>query len=97
MKNKNTDLSLGQSCYLLGTLIGLAAAATVEFASISPAMMYTIAFLIGSASSITMVTALSITAELIGSRTESSAFVYSIVTFLDKVVTGLVVVGIEKW
>jgi len=44
-----------------------------------------------------MVTALSVTAELIGSRTERSAFVYSIVTFLDKIVTGLVVIFIEKW
>lgn len=82
---------------MLGTIIGLAAAATVEFAGSGPVVMYTVAFLIGSGSSITMVTALSITAELIGSRTESSALIYSIVTFLDKVVTGLVVLGIEKW
>ena len=44
-----------------------------------------------------MVTALSVTAEIIGPRTERSAIVYSIVTFLDKVVTGLVVISIERW
>ncbi|XP_011494123.1 PREDICTED: major facilitator superfamily domain-containing protein 12-like isoform X1 [Ceratosolen solmsi marchali] len=84
-------------CYLLGSLIGILAAAIVEFAGSSEAVMYSVAVLIGAGSSITMVTALSITAELIGPRTESSALVYSIVTFLDKVVTGLVVIVIEKW
>lgn len=60
-------------------------------------VVYIVAILIGAASSITMVTALSVTAELIGPRTENSALVYSIVTFLDKIVTGIVVILIEKW
>ncbi|XP_033222432.1 major facilitator superfamily domain-containing protein 12-like [Belonocnema kinseyi] len=84
-------------CYLLGALIGILAAIVIEFAGSNAAVMYSVAILIGAGSSITMVTALSVTAELIGSRTDRSAFVYSIVTFLDKVVTGLVVILIEKW
>ncbi|OXU18369.1 hypothetical protein TSAR_003217 [Trichomalopsis sarcophagae] len=84
-------------CYLLGSLIGMAAAGVVEFAGSGAAVMYSAGVLIGAGSSITMVTALSITAELIGTRTESSALVYSIVTFLDKIVTGLVVIVIERW
>lgn len=44
-----------------------------------------------------MITALSITADFIGIKTENSALIYSIVTFLDKIITGLVVVFIEKW
>ncbi|OAD62523.1 Major facilitator superfamily domain-containing protein 12 [Eufriesea mexicana] len=83
-------------CYFLGTLIGILSAAVTEYGGSSAVVIYIVAILIGSASSITMVTALSVTAEIIGPRTERSAIVYSIVTFLDKVVTGLVVIFIEK-
>ena len=44
-----------------------------------------------------MVAALSITADIIGPRTENSAFVYSVVTFLDKVLLGVIIFLIEKW
>ncbi|CAK9804811.1 Major facilitator superfamily domain-containing protein 12 [Anthophora quadrimaculata] len=84
-------------CYFLGTLIGILSAVITEYGGNSAIVIYAVAILIGSASSITMVTALSVTAEIIGPRTERSAIVYSIVTFLDKVVTGLVVICIEKW
>lgn len=83
-------------CYFLGTLIGIISATVTEYGGTSKAILYIVAILIGSASSITMVTALSVTAEIIGPRTERSAIVYSIVTFFDKVVTGLVVIFIEK-
>lgn len=84
-------------CYFLGTLIGMFSAAITEYGGNSASIIYIVAVLIGAGSSITMVTALSVTAEIIGARTERSAVVYSIVTFLDKVVTGLVVIFIEKW
>lgn len=84
-------------CYFLGIVIGMISALVTEFGGKSAPIIYFVAVLIGSASSITMVTSLSVTAEIIGPRTERSAVVYSIVTFLDKVVTGLVVILIEKW
>ncbi|XP_008558786.1 major facilitator superfamily domain-containing protein 12 [Microplitis demolitor] len=84
-------------CYLLGTLIGILGAIITEFVGNYEIVIYSIAILIGAASSITMVTALSITADFIGMKTENSALIYSIVTFLDKIITGLVVVFIEKW
>ncbi|XP_053999436.1 major facilitator superfamily domain-containing protein 12-like [Hylaeus anthracinus] len=84
-------------CYFLGTLIGILSAVITEFGGNNATTIYVVAILIGAGSSITMVTALSVTAEIIGPRTERSAIVYSIVTFLDKVVTGLVVIIIEKW
>ncbi|KAL6438104.1 hypothetical protein ACFW04_004381 [Cataglyphis niger] len=84
-------------CYFLGATVGLTAAVVTEFVAGNATVVYVIAVLIGAGSSITMVTALSVTAELIGSRTERSALVYSIVTFLDKIITGLVVIFIEKW
>ncbi|XP_020294229.1 major facilitator superfamily domain-containing protein 12-like isoform X2 [Pseudomyrmex gracilis] len=84
-------------CYFLGAVIGIMAAVVTEFVKSSTAVIYVVAVLVGTGSSITMVTALSVTAELIGSRTERSALVYSAVTFLDKIITGLVVILIEKW
>ncbi|KAF7989858.1 hypothetical protein HCN44_008532 [Aphidius gifuensis] len=81
---------INRSC---GTKISI----ITEYAGNYELVVYITAILIGIASSITMVTALSVTAELIGPRTENSALVYSIVTFLDKVVTGLVVIFIERW
>ena len=84
-------------CYLIGALIGILAAIVTRYSYSSSAVIYAIAILIGAGSSITMVTALSVTADLIGPRTERSAFVYSVVTFFDKIVTGLVVILIEKW
>ncbi|XP_014602409.1 PREDICTED: major facilitator superfamily domain-containing protein 12-like [Polistes canadensis] len=84
-------------CYLTGAFIGILSAAITEFGGSHGIITYLIAILIGAGSSITMVTALSVTAEIIGPRTEKSALVYSIVTFLDKVITGLVVVLIERW
>lgn len=86
-----------QFCYLLGAIIGIVAAVVTEFVGSNAMVVYAVAILIGAGSSITMVTALSVTAELIGSRTERSALVYSIVTFLDKIITGFVVILIEKW
>lgn len=84
-------------CYFLGATVGLTASVVTEFVAGNTTVVYVVAVLIGAGSSITMVTALSVTAELIGSRTERSALVYSIVTFLDKLITGLVVIFIEKW
>ncbi|KYN41517.1 putative MFS-type transporter C19orf28 [Trachymyrmex septentrionalis] len=89
-------ISSTKACYFFGAIIGITAAAVTEFVGSNSTVVYIVAILIGVGSSITMVTALSVTAELIGCRTERSAFVYSIVTFLDKIITGLVVIFIEK-
>lgn len=50
----------------------------------------------GAGSSMTMVTSLCITADLIGSHTENGAFIYSAVTFADKVLNGVAVMIIEE-
>ena len=49
----------------------------------------------GAGSSMTMVTSLCITADLIGSHIENGAFIYSAVTFADKVLNGVAVMIIE--
>lgn len=82
---------------MIGALVGIIAAIVARFSANSSAVVYAIAILIGAGSSITMVTSLSLTADLIGPRIERSAFVYSVVTCFDKIVSGLVVIMIEKW
>lgn len=54
-----------------------------------------IIFILGSGSAITSVLSLSVTANLIGNDTHCGAFIYSAVTFSDKLINGLVIVGIE--
>lgn len=50
----------------------------------------------GAGSSITLVSSLCVTADLIGPHSHQGASVYSIVTFADKLVTGIAVVAIEN-
>lgn len=57
--------------------------------------IYGVAVLLGAGSSITMVTSLCITGDLIGSHTENGAFIYSVVTFADKVLNGIAVMITE--
>lgn len=54
-----------------------------------------IAILIGSGSSITMISSLCITADMIGKHSNQSGFIYSAVTFADKLITEIVVIIIE--
>lgn len=49
----------------------------------------------GAGSSVTMVSSLCFTADLIGSHTENGAFIYSVVTFADKLLNGIAVMAIE--
>ncbi|XP_059487103.1 major facilitator superfamily domain-containing protein 12-like [Neocloeon triangulifer] len=58
--------------------------------------IYFVATLLGTGSSVTLVTSLCITADLIGDSTDSGAAVYSAVTFADKLFNGLAVMVIES-
>lgn len=87
-----------QVSYMLGSVIGLGASAWVALgtpASASQYQLYAVAILLGAGSSITMISSLSITADMIGPNTKLGGFVYSAVTFFDKLVTGFVVIIIE--
>lgn len=50
---------------------------------------------LGSGSAITSVLSLSVTANLIGNDIDCGAFIYSSVTFSDKLINGLAIIGIE--
>ena len=57
--------------------------------------IYGVVALMGTSFSIMLITALAKVAELIGKDKQSSAFVYSCMSFLDKVSTGLVIFSLQ--
>lgn len=84
--------------YLLGSIISISACVWVALAApptASSVRLYGIAILFGVGSSVTMISSLCITADMIGRHADQSGFIYSAVTFADKLITGVVVVVIE--
>ncbi|XP_037039122.1 major facilitator superfamily domain-containing protein 12-like [Bradysia coprophila] len=84
--------------YLLGSVIGISGCVWVALAApptASSIRLYCIAILFGVGSSVTMISSLCITADMIGRHADQSGFIYSAVTFTDKLITGVVVVVIE--
>lgn len=84
--------------YLFGSVISISGCLWVALAAPSNASSYElgmIAMLFGAGSSITMISSLCITADMIGKHVDQSGFIYSAVTFADKLITGIVVFVIE--
>lgn len=88
-----------QVAYLLGSVISVSGCVLVSVAA-SPGsatyLLYAIAMLFGAGSSITMISSLCITADMIGRHADQSGFIYSAVTFADKLITGIAVIVIES-
>lgn len=85
--------------YLFGSIICIFGCIWIGVAppliSSSSLRLYLIAILFGAGSSITMISSLCITADMIGKHSNQSGFIYSAVTFADKLITGIVVIVIE--
>lgn len=88
-----------KTLYLLGSLTCIFGCLLVE-TSISTKLtnprLFTIAGLFGAGSSITMISSLCLIANMIGKHADQSGFVYSAVTFVDKLITGVAVLAIES-
>lgn len=87
-----------QVAYLLGSVISISGCLWVALAApptASSIRLYGIAVLFGAGSSITMISSLCITADMIGRHADQGGFIYSAVTFADKLITGIVVIVIE--
>jgi Na+/melibiose symporter-like transporter len=97
---KNTQRFISHPlAYMLGSIVCVSSGVWVQFgASLEAANLnlFAIGILIGAGSSITMIASLCIIADMIGSHTDQGGFIYSTVTFCDKLITGLVVVAIES-
>lgn len=84
--------------YLFGSIASISGCLWVALAAPANASSYElamIAVLFGAGSSITMISSLCITADMIGKHVDQSGFIYSAVTFADKLITGIVVFVIE--
>ncbi|KAF5297230.1 hypothetical protein FQR65_LT10046 [Abscondita terminalis] len=87
--------------YLCGTCTGLVGCTWVYLRSHTPGYttyeIYFVALLFGIASSIILVTNLGVTADIIGDKTGSGAFVYGIMCFTDKLSNGVAVFLIQDY
>jgi len=94
------NMRLGRKLtWLIGALIGSAAAGWVYFdvsEFYNQYSIFIVAAIYGAGSSVILITSLSIVADLIGKNTESSAFVYGMMSFVDKVSGGLMVMLIQS-
>ncbi|KAJ9577733.1 hypothetical protein L9F63_005726, partial [Diploptera punctata] len=86
--------------FVLGALMGIAACIWIHFGSaedenFTKYEIYPITVLLGAACSVLLVTSLSITADFIGSNTETGAFVYGLMSFSDKLANGVFVTIIQ--
>ncbi|CAH0405343.1 unnamed protein product [Chilo suppressalis] len=89
-----------QIAYFIGSTLSLISCvwiAVVVDPEASIVQIYIVATLIGAGSSITLVSSLCVTADMIGPHSHQGAAIYSIVTFADKLVTGIAVVAIENY
>ncbi|XP_026319646.1 major facilitator superfamily domain-containing protein 12-like [Hyposmocoma kahamanoa] len=89
-----------QVAYLIGSFLSMISSLWIALAidpQASIVQIYLVATLIGAGSSITLVSSLCVTADLIGPHSHQGAAIYSIVTFADKLVTGIAVVAIENY
>lgn len=85
--------------YLIGSVVSVIGCAWVAIGASPDSQvweLYVVAFFFGSGCSITMIASLCITADMIGPHADQGGFIYSAVTFCDKLITGIAVVVIES-
>lgn len=80
----------------MGSLISIFGCVWIAF-STDPSVeeLYGIAVLLGAGSSITQVSSLCITSDLIDEKQEHGGFIYSIITVCDKLSSGVIIFLIE--
>lgn len=88
-----------QVAFLIGSVISIGACLLVALVATpsSPSyLLFIIAMFFGAGSSVTMISSLCIIADMIGKHADQSGFIYSAVTFADKLITGIAVIVIES-
>ncbi|KAK6642685.1 hypothetical protein RUM43_004187 [Polyplax serrata] len=81
--------------YIMGTILSIVASVWIGVGFKHNEELFGLATLLGAGSSITGVASLCLCADLVGTDTENGAFVYSVVTAMDKLLGGVVVIIIE--
>ncbi|XP_021100517.1 major facilitator superfamily domain-containing protein 12 isoform X3 [Heterocephalus glaber] len=94
---KPLNRSIGRNfTYFAGLLVVLAFASWVTLADRLGMAVYAAAVLLGAGCATILVTSLAMTADLIGSHSQSGAFVYGAMSFSDKVANGLAVMAVQS-
>lgn len=86
--------------YSIGVFVGVGTSIWVYFGqgyAYNHIEIYIVAALYGIATTTVLIAALSITSDLIGSNTESSGFVFGVMSFADKLANGLAIMLIQKF
>ena len=100
---KKTNQFLGRKLtYIIGALIGIVGCLWVAFGcepsdEITKVSVYFVAAFLGIGSTVMLVTSLALTAEFIGNDTDSSAFIYGLMSLTDKVSNGFAVILIQNF
>lgn len=100
---KKANQALGRKAtYIIGGLVGIAGCFWTQFGCLADdpkteTLIFVVAALIGIGGSTMLVTSLSLTAEFIGTDTNSSAFIYGLMSLTDKVSNGLAVMLIQHF
>ncbi|CAD5214141.1 unnamed protein product [Bursaphelenchus okinawaensis] len=79
-----------KALFMLASLIGVANGVVIHF-STNILSVYVISILLGVVQALLLISSLSVTAQLINRNTESGAFVYGAMSFMDKLSNGLVI------
>lgn len=88
--------STSQIIYCAGSLISISGCVWITFSdALQVNELFGIAALFGTGSSITQISSLCITADLIGDKSERSGLIYSIITVCDKLFSGIIIFVIE--
>ncbi|CAG9764368.1 unnamed protein product [Ceutorhynchus assimilis] len=93
-----TKIAGSKITYILGAILGLLGCLWVNFGQgddFRTYFIFVVSVLLGSASSIVLITSLDITTVLIGSKTNRGAFIYGIMSFADKLSNGIAVEVIQ--
>lgn len=99
LMNKSHRICGHQFAYFFGSMAAIVGCVLVETSvsiSLTNTLLYGIAIIFGASSSITMISSLCLIADMIGKHAEQSGFVYSAVTFADKLITGIAVIIFES-
>lgn len=97
--NKSHRICGHRFAYFFGSVLAVTGCVLVETSvstNLTNALLYGIAVIFGASSSITMISSLCLIANMIGKHADQSGFVYSAVTFADKLITGIAVIIFES-
>lgn len=94
----DSDLSsIPQITYCTGSLVSISGCVWITFSSSLEAIeLFGIAMLLGAGSSITQISSLCITADMIGDKSDHAGLIYSIITVCDKLFSGIIIFVIES-